>query len=542
MKFKCLLILPLLVASLQAASVSILSPLDGDSVTAGHNVEILMNANNPDGFITQVSVYEGNTLLGQAYSTGNANDYQYILLTDISNVGVLGLEARATDELGNVVSSGVVNLYVHPGNAPAVSIDSPSNGFTARVGIPFQIRLSAVDTDGIIASVRLRDVNFDMQADTIQTQNGSTIITHGAVIESTRSFNENLMQESSTYGEYVFTANLIDQDIVDLVAVALDNSGNEGNSYPVRFIVAPGIAPQVTITSPLNGYFYNLSDIVTILIDAEDSDGSVTAVEVFNGPFLLGTATRISDTNFQFNYTTNLVGSINLQARVMDDSGHSSVSNIETINVSTGAMPEVVITSPTDGDSIKAGSNVSILLTAADADGLITQVNIFDGNTFLGQAEPTGVAGQYQYDFSTNIEDAGIIKIQARATDERGNEVFSNSVVHLTVYPHIPGETLDSDGDGIVDSDDAFPYLPTQDVVNAIKSNPTTYNIYSIDDIKDLRAGSTMIEVENGTATLSMEVEQSDDLEIWTNGGASTLQIPIDAEAGKKFFRFKMTE
>ena len=26
------------------------------------------------------------------------------------------------------------------------------------------------------------------------------------------------------------------------------------------------------------------------------------------------------------------------------------------------------------------------------------------------------------------------------------------------------------------------------------------------------------------------------------NGGASTLQIPIDAEAGKKFFRFKMTE
>ena len=51
-----------------------------------------------------------------------------------------------------------------------------------------------------------------------------------------------------------------------------------------------------------------------------------------------------------------------------------------------------------------------------------------------------------------------------------------------------------------------------------------------------------MIEVENGQATLSMEVEQSDDLGIWTTGGASTLQIPIDAETGKKFFRFKMTE
>ena len=51
-----------------------------------------------------------------------------------------------------------------------------------------------------------------------------------------------------------------------------------------------------------------------------------------------------------------------------------------------------------------------------------------------------------------------------------------------------------------------------------------------------------MIEVHNGQATLTMEVEESDDLGIWTNGGASTLQIPIDAEAGKKFFRFKMAE
>tara|TARA_R110000787_G_scaffold275744_1_gene384475 strand:- start:1925 stop:2104 length:180 start_codon:yes stop_codon:yes gene_type:complete len=54
---------------------------------------------------------------------------------------------------------------------------------------------------------------------------------------------------------------------------------------------------------------------------------------------------------------------------------------------------------------------------------------------------------------------------------------------------------------------------------------------YKISDIQDLRAGYTMIEVEQG-----------DDFGIWTNGGTSTLQIPIDAEAGKKFYRFKMTE
>ena len=37
-----------------------------------------------------------------------------------------------------------------------------------------------------------------------------------------------------------------------------------------------------------------------------------------------------------------------------------------------------------------------------------------------------------------------------------------------------------------------------------------------------------------------MEVEQSDDLETWTNESTTTLQIPIQAMEGEKFFRFKM--
>ena len=65
---------------------------------------------------------------------------------------------------------------------------------------------------------------------------------------------------------------------------------------------------------------------------------------------------------------------------------------------------------------------------------------------------------------------------------------------------------------------------------------------YYLDEVKDLRAGSTMIEIHNGQATLSMEVEESDDLGVWTNGSATSIQIPINDEAGKKFFRFKIAE
>tara|TARA_R110002126_G_scaffold284354_1_gene434011 strand:- start:2813 stop:3544 length:732 start_codon:yes stop_codon:yes gene_type:complete len=84
---------------------------------------------------------------------------------------------------------------------------------------------------------------------------------------------------------------------------------------------------------------------------------------------------------------------------------------------------------------------------------------------------------------------------------------------------------------------DARPTQVAYDTVVAERDAKLT-----LDEVKDLRAGSTMIAVENGTATLSMEVVQSDDLEIWTSGGTTDLQIPVDANSDTKFFRFKMTE
>jgi uncharacterized protein YjbI with pentapeptide repeats/formylglycine-generating enzyme required for sulfatase activity len=64
----------------------------------------------------------------------------------------------------------------------------------------------------------------------------------------------------------------------------------------------------------------------------------------------------------------------------------------------------------------------------------------------------------------------------------------------------------------------------------------------TLDEVKDLRAGSKMIEIHNGQATLSMEVEQSDDLDIWTNGGTASVQINVQPGEDKKFFRFKMDD
>ena len=128
-------------------------------------------------------------------------------------------------------------------------------------------------------------------------------------------------------------------------------------------------------------------------------------------------------------------------------------------------------------------------------------------------------------------------------TSEETSTLYNISNSYTTSNPLTIIDTpTDSDLDGIPDTIETYLGNDPNDNSDAQASLDGIQSKYSLDEIVDLRAGSTMIEIQDGQATLSMEVEQSDDLGIWTNGGASTLQIPVDAEAGKKFFRFKMTE
>ena len=65
----------------------------------------------------------------------------------------------------------------------------------------------------------------------------------------------------------------------------------------------------------------------------------------------------------------------------------------------------------------------------------------------------------------------------------------------------------------------------------------------TLDEVADIRPGSTMIEVSNNQATIQLQMEESSDLESWTEtGDPATMTIPVPAEAGTKFFRFKMTD
>ena len=121
--------------------------------------------------------------------------------------------------------------------------------------------------------------------------------------------------------------------------------------------------------------------------------------------------------------------------------------------------------------------------------------------------------------------------------------LFNISDSYLTTNPLITiSKPTDSDMDGIPDEIETYLGNDPNDDSDAQASMDGIQNKYSLEEIKDLRAGSKMIEISNGEATISMEVEESDELGSWTISGNLSTNILLKAGEDKKFFRFKMND
>jgi hypothetical protein len=68
-------------------------------------------------------------------------------------------------------------------------------------------------------------------------------------------------------------------------------------------------------------------------------------------------------------------------------------------------------------------------------------------------------------------------------------------------------------------------------------------NSLTLSDIQDLRAGSTMIAVSDGSATVSLQMEESSDLSSWSNlGDAVDFTANLGAGDDTQFFRVKLAD
>ena len=182
--------------------------------------------------------------------------------------------------------------------------------------------------------------------------------------------------------------------------------------------------------------------------------------------------------------------------------------------------------------------------TDSDGDGLMDNVETNTG-TFV-DATDTGTDPN-----DTDSDDDGL-------TDdvETGTGLYV-SATDTGTDPNL----ADSDSDGMSDYDEVL-YLgldPNTDSTAAINLLPSTgggveQSVYdaavaaqttaetALANAREARTGSTVIDVANDVATITLTVEQTTDVSDWSNATSSDHDIQLSAPAGASFYRFTIPE
>jgi hypothetical protein len=131
-------------------AVAITSPTDGSFFTDPANININVTASDSDGGVTKVEFYQGTTKLAE----DSTAPYNFVW----SGVGIgnYQLRAVASDNLGGVSTSAVVNVSVIASSKPTIASVNPTGGSTlsnlTQVTVNFSEPVSGVDAADLLVN------------------------------------------------------------------------------------------------------------------------------------------------------------------------------------------------------------------------------------------------------------------------------------------------------------------------------------------------------------------------------------------------------
>jgi hypothetical protein len=209
-------------------------------------------------------------------------------------------------------------------------------------------------------------------------------------------------------------------------------------------------------------------------------------------------------------------------------------------------------------------------LSDTDSDGLSDgeEINTYSTDPLDADSDDDGLSdgeevNTYNSDpFDTDSDNDGLTdgdEVNTYGTDPSDSDSDDDSLTdsaEINTHNTDPNDA-DSDDDGLTDSAE----------INTHQSNPNNADTsndglsdkalvdYGLDpnadhtllynaiaqSIADLRAGSTLIQVIDNQATITLNLEASDDLQSWTEtGDTATLQVPASNDS--QFYRFKLSD
>ncbi|MDJ1470513.1 Ig-like domain-containing protein, partial [Xanthocytophaga flava] len=327
--------------------------------------------------------------------------------------GSLPLPYLSTTEGSNLIDAGTSNLPTAPlamsysGNGPdigayesgtivsnqppSVTLTTPIVNASYPIGSNIDFTATATDADGSIAKVEFYA--------------GSTKV--GEKISSPYSFSWN----ATTAGSYAITAK------------ATDNAGGVTTSTTVNItITAVNENPVVAISSPGANTSLTVGEVVSIAVNASDSDGSIAKVEFYAGSTKIGESTTAP---YTIDWTPSAAGNYALTVKATDDKGGittSSSVNIIINAVVTNQPPVIAINSPSNNSTSTEGDVITITAVATDSDGSITKIEFFAGTTKIGETTTS------PYSLSWSNVTNGTYTLTVKATDDKGSVTTSAPV------------------------------------------------------------------------------------------------------------------
>jgi RHS repeat-associated protein len=292
-------------------------------------------------------------------------------------------------------------------NRDQLYFNSPTNGSTFVSGTPFVLNVTALSGD---AGSRITGVQF---------YNGTTNL--GSGIES--------ISNTFTFAWYdaPIGTNLVS-------AISADNYGFTNIATETVVVVPP---PSLEFISPTNAelFVFSPTNIYLTVQPMYFITSYVTSV-VFSNQFTnLGTATPLTNSQFQllWQFVTN--GNYTITATAIDNYGNAITNSVA---ITVNAMPVCTISIPTN--LILQITNVTITATNSDSDGTITNVTFYKytlgTNNILASYATSGSSVVTNAVWS-NLT-AGAYPVVAEATDNRGATTMSAiKIIEINPLPYV---------------------------------------------------------------------------------------------------------
>jgi beta-glucanase (GH16 family) len=325
-----------------APTVTLTAPANGAVYTAPATITLTADAADAEGTVSKVEFYNGNELLATVTSSPYSFDWENVAAAAYT------FTAKAYDAEGLSTTSEAISVTVNNGTSePGGICGTAANGDFA---------FSATTANGMV------NITFHPLAPIAGSNFALLYIKPASQVGEYPGY---VMNASGTDFIYSISAPAAGTELSLYFTYKISENGPERNSRetPDSYVVgtvcgeAENAAPLVSITSPLANASFDAPATILIEASADDSDGSISKVEFYNGSELLET---VESSPYSFSWTNVGDGTYTLTAIAYDNEGLSTTSEAVAISVVCAG----IFYADADGDG---WGDAAVTLTACEA-------------------------------------------------------------------------------------------------------------------------------------------------------------------------------